>query len=355
MRRRLARAYGRRRGVVLVCAILGLTAPASATEAHFGRAPSTARTADLDAANLQERATEGCTELVEQNLPGTRIWLAEPDLAPVARLLSEHRSTATPFPGLPSEATGPRTRIVLVRDLACLSELGFGSARPDWVAGVAYLTEGVIGLRVARAGASIPETAVVLRHELAHLALHRAAAGRAPRWLHEGYAQLAAGSWNWEEAWRLRWTFLAGSRAQLDGVSFRFPRDPAGAQLAYQLSYTAVREMWALAGERGFSAFVRALAEGASTDDAFRRVFGLTEAQFAGRWQRTIASRYGILHTLSRTAVFWAGISVLLIWAGLRRRKIRRERMAALVEADRREAARAAELGLDVDADLDHV
>ena len=141
----------------------------------------------------------------------------------------------------------------------------------------------------------------------------------------------------------------------MERIDLRFPRDPAGAQLAYQLSYTAVQELWDLSGERGFAAFMHAVAEGQTTDGAFRSVFGITEGQFADRWQETVASRYGFLYTLSRTAFVWTGITLLLLWAGLRRRKIKRERLAELVEADRREAAIAAALGLDVDGDIDPV
>jgi len=301
-----------------------------------------------------------CPALEAVNVTGVAAaysWLAETDLVPAARLLADRTPTFRPFPGLPPEDGPPtaRVRIVLVRDLSCLSQVGVDAPAVDWVAGVAHFGQALIGLRVEHAGAAIPELATVLRHELAHLALGRVSEGRAPRWLQEGYAQYVTGSWNWEEAWRLRWTFMRGSGERLERIELRFPRDPAGAQIAYQLSYTAVQELWDLSGERGFSAFIRALAGGESTDQAFRSVFGITEGQFADRWQDTVTNRYGFLYTLSRTAVLWTGITLLLFWAGLRRRKIKRERMAKLVEADRREAAIAAALGLDVDGDIDPI
>ncbi len=273
------------------------------------------------------------------------VWLAEADLAPVARILASREAPYRDFPGLDVAGRPQGVRIVLLRDLACLAELGLGRPGADWVAGVADSGAGVAAVRVERAGASIPAVATVLRHELAHLALDRATAGRAPRWLHEGYAQLASGSWEWDEAWRLRWTFLRGSGERLRGVSLDFPRDPEGARLAYQLSYTAVQTLWDLSGERGFAAFARALAAGNTEDQAFRSVFGITESQFADRWRRRIADRYGVLYTLSRVAFLWAALSLLLVWAALRRRRIKRERMEALRAADAREAA----LRLDVD------
>ncbi len=313
-------------------------------------------TSFVDPGLAQTTGASACPRLgaVDVDERSEYLWLAEADLVPAARLLGRQASTFRPFPGLPTEVDRTQTqiRIVLVRDLSCLSSLGVESPDVDWVAGVAHFDQQLVGLRVEHAGAAIPELSTVLRHELAHHALARASEGRAPRWLQEGYAQLATGSWNWDEAWRLRWFFMRGSGETLERLALRFPRDPAGAQLAYQLSYTAVQELWELSGERGFAAFIRALAAGGTTDDAFRSVFGMTEGQFADRWQETVKSRYGFLYTLSRTALLWTGITFLLLWAGLRRRKIKRERMAKLVEDDRREAAIAAALGLDVDGDI---
>lgn len=265
------------------------------------------------------------------------VWSAELDLAPVARILAGREAIYRPFPGLPGYAP-EGTRIVLLRDLACLQRLGVADPGADWVAGLALLDRNLVALRVERAGADVGAVATVLRHELAHLALGRASRGRAPRWLHEGYAQFASGSWNWSEAWQLRWTFLRGSGERLRRMELDVPRDPGGARMAYMLSYTAVQELWSIAGEAGFTAFVAALGEGRTEEDAFRRVFGITEGDFVERWREGVAGRYGLLYTLSRAAVAWTLITVLLIWAGWRRRRYKRERMEELREADRREA-----------------
>ncbi len=316
----------------------------------------------------REAVAHGSSECAPtEPVPGanTRVghtWIAETDLSAVARLLSERDGIFRPFPGLAGASQSGRApadgpiRIVLVRDLACLAALGLSDPGADWVAGLAVLGERTIALRVERSGASIPAVAAVLRHELAHVALHVASAGRAPRWLQEGYAQLESGTWDWSEAWRLRWTFLRGSGERLQEIRLAFPRDPDGARLAYQLSYTAVQTLWELSGERGFSGFVAELAEGATTDQAFRAVFGITEGQFAERWQQSVEGRYGLLYTLSRAGAFSALISIPLLWASLRRRRIRRERMEQLRESDRRDGTAfgydgfEAPPGMDVDA-----
>ncbi len=275
---------------------------------------------------------------VEVSGPGaTYEWWAEPELEPVARLLAGHEPAYGPMPGIGPLDPAPGTRIYLLRDLACLGALGLSSPGADWVAGVASWGQAYVALRAGGARDRLPELRSVLRHELAHLELGWATAGRAPRWLQEGYAQLASGDWDWEEAWRLRWAFVRGGGSTLERLALRLPADPEGARLAYQLSYTAVQEILSLSGERGLRAFIAALGEGATTDEAFRRVYALTEGQFEDRWRNAVAGRYGILYTLSRAAFFWVVVSLLVAWVAIRRKRRNRERLEAMREAEARE------------------
>lgn len=269
-------------------------------------------------------------------------WRAEPGLEPVARALARSRELLSPLPGIGEVADalgeGPVT-VWLLEDLGCLAAHGLGDARPDWVAGVASRGGEFIALRVDRGAGDLRSLPGVFRHEVAHLALDAATGRNAPRWLHEGYAQYAAGSWDWQEAWRLRLVLLGRGGELLRELSLGFPRDAEGARLAYLLSYTALHELASMGGEDGLFAFFLQLREGASADQALRRVFGLTEAQFEERWRRRVAERYGILYVLSRASVFWVAVTLLLLWLGGRRRRRDRERMAELRAQDEREAA----------------
>ena len=86
-------------------------------------------------------------------------------------------------------------------------------------------------------------------------------------------------------------------------------------------------------------ALQKALGAGESTDQAFRRVFGLTESQFEERWEDSVRARYGLLYTLSRAGVFWLFVSVLVVWVASRRRRHNRERLEAMRQAEAREDA----------------
>ncbi len=298
-------------------------------------APSTHRAA-------ASQAGDGCPErLVRHRSQGTA-WEADPDLERLVHLLADDAWIRAPMPGIADSASWHGATVRLARDLACADPEAPGA---DWVAGAAWPERGFVVVRAGDAVGAVTPVRRVLRHEFAHLAMHRATNGRAPRWLDEGYAQLVAGEWGWEQGWTLRLAFLRG-HASLSELSLRFPGYREGAAAAYLLSYTAVEQLLSLGGEPGLRALFVALADGSSLDDAVRRVYGLTADQFEARWRRAVSGRYGTLYVLSRAAVFWIGVTLLVLWVGGRRR--RRDR--ARLERMRREEleAAAAELPLEI-------
>jgi hypothetical protein len=274
------------------------------------------------------------TEVVRADIA----WWAEPGLEGHARLLAAHAPAFAPLPGIGPFDPPDGMRVLLLRDLRCLADLGVSAPQADWVAGVASAAQAFVAVRADGPRDRMSSLRAVLRHELAHIALERSTGGRAPRWLHEGYAQLAAGAWDWQQAWRLRWAFVRGGSERLRRISLVFPRDPEGARMAYLLSYTAVHELVSISGEPGLRAFLTGIGTGESTDQTFRQVFGLTQAQFEERWESSVRARYGLLYTLSRAGAFWLFVSILVVWVASRRRRRDRERLEAMRAAEAREA-----------------
>ncbi len=270
-------------------------------------------------------------------------WRAEPGLEGVARALAADEWPRRPLPAIGSlvEALppGPEPPTVwLLRDLGCLAAHGVTDVRADWVAGVASHRGKFIALRAEGARGDLERLPRVFRHELAHLALDEATGGNAPRWLHEGYAQYAAGSWDAEQAWRLRFVFLTGGGDALRELTLGFPADASGARTAYLLSYTAVQELIGLSGPRGLQAVLARLREGTTVDEAIRRTFGITLDQFEERWRKRVSERYGILYMLSRATAFWVAVTLGLLLLGWWRRRRDRKKMERMREEERREA-----------------
>lgn len=270
-------------------------------------------------------------------------WRAEPGLEGIARALAAQEGARRPMPAVgPLEdalPSGPEPPTVwLLRDLVCLAAHGITDVRADWVAGVASHDGNFIALRADGSRGDLEGLPAVFRHELAHLALEEATGGNAPRWLHEGYAQYAAGSWDWQQAWRLRFVFLTGGGDELRELSLGFPGDATGARTAYLLSYTAVQELAGLSGPRGLQVVFTRLREGATMDEAVRRTFGITLDQFEERWRKRVGERYGILFMLSRATAFWVAVTVALLLLGWWRRRRDRKKLERMREEERREA-----------------
>lgn len=263
---------------------------------------------------------------------------AGPGLEGLAESVGNDRGLWGSMPGISdSVLAGQRVTIWFVEDLASLDSVGLGRREP-WVAGVADPERRLVGLRVDGAQRNVDRLRAVYRHEAAHVALHAATGGNASRWLHEGYAQIVSGTWDWREGWRLQFTLMRGGEGLLADIDMRFRsgRDP---ETAYILAYTAVDALRSLAGEPGLRALFGALRSGRDFDAAVRDVYGLTAEQFEARWRDGVLDRYGWLYLLSRTAFVWLGVTVLIIALGVARVRRDRRRLAEMKERERRESA----------------
>lgn len=276
----------------------------------------------------------------------------EAGLERIAELVTADTLAWRPFPGVGRlEEWVPDTlELWVVRELG--PSLPENLRRPEaWVAGVAHPESGRIALRTGADQELLAGLRAVFRHELAHLALHHATAGNYPRWLGEGYAQYAAGLWSWEEAWQLRLVFFRRGGVALRNLDLRFQREPVEVRLGYLLSYTVVHELAGLAGEPGLAALFTRLRAGDSIDQGLRAVYGMTLEQFERRWRKSVLDRYGWLYLVSRAAVFWLAVTILVLLVSIRRARQDRRRLAALRAAEAAEEAAGATDPQEVDAE----
>lgn len=266
---------------------------------------------------------------------------ASPRLAELARSLVNDPAAWAPMPGIggPDAWFERPPTLWIVEDLSTVPGGGPGERQEEWAAGFADFERNLVAVRAGGEGpgrlSSLRQT---VRHELAHLALHRATGGAAPRWLHEGYAQLVAGGWDWRQAWRLRFA-LVDEEDVLRELALRFPRDEQSARAAYLLSYTAVQEL--ARGPEGAalgSLFAR-LREGATMDEAMRDVYATTLDQFEERWRESVKDRYGWLYLLSRASLFWVALTLALLLLGWRRWRYDRRRWEEYRRQEEREEA----------------
>ena len=101
------------------------------------------------------------------------------------------------FPGLPR----PRQHVLIaIAPDARRFREWVGPGAPEWGAAIAFPESRRIVMQGRSAGADAGDPREVLRHELAHLALHEYLGDLPPRWFDEGYASYAAREWTREDA-----------------------------------------------------------------------------------------------------------------------------------------------------------
>ena len=133
---------------------------------------------------------------LERHTQGRFTVAAAPHDALLARSLLTHAVSRDSFPWLP-RPTSP-VLVIIAPDRRRFVEL-IGPYAPEYGAAIAVPSEQRIVMQGSRSGSDAGDPRQVLRHELAHLALHEALGDLPPRWFDEGYASLAAGEWGREE------------------------------------------------------------------------------------------------------------------------------------------------------------
>jgi hypothetical protein len=262
----------------------------------------------------------------------------------LARTLLAAAAARDSFPGLP-RATTPVT--IEIAPTAQRFRERVGTGAPEWGAAFAIPDARLVLMQGGGAGSDAGDPVIVLRHELAHLALHDALGALPPRWFDEGYASFAAGEVSRQDALTTSFALVARGVPSLDSLDAWFVRGAGRATEAYALAHTAVAELYALDGERGLTTFLRTWHETLSYERAMRAAYGMTAQDFDRRWRRAVRQRYGALALVANLSLAIGVLTVLLAPLYIARRRRDRARLEALRAADlvqEREAAALAAL-----------
>ena len=234
------------------------------------------------------------------------------------------------FPGLPRPQQ--RVTIAIAPDERRFREWA-GSA-PEWGSAVAFPESRRIVLQGSRAGSDAGDPVRVLRHELAHLALHEHLGDLPNRWFDEGYASYAAREWGREEVLATNIALALRGMPTLDELDASFEGGATAAQSAYALAYRAVTELALIDRRRGLALLFEYWRETSSFERALRRAYGMTSVDFEKRWSDRTRAQYGLLALASN--VTFATLVLLFVMTPLyviRKRRDRR-RLERMREAD---------------------
>ena len=240
----------------------------------------------------------------------------------LATSLAEAASEPHDWIGIGRVDAGP-LMIVLARNTSEFERWSRGRL-PSWGAGAAFPDSRVIIIRLD--GGDPDQT---LRHELAHVVLHRAVSERVPLWFDEGYAVIASQEYGRFAALRLNLAVATGHIPDLDALDGALRGDDITAEAAYALAGSAVDEVRRRSRDGQLASFIDLLERGVPFDEAIQTGTGFTLDRFEEAWQRSLRQRYNWVVWLA-TGGMWLLVTLVLVWASAMRRRREAPRRAAL-------------------------
>ncbi len=225
---------------------------------------------------------------------------------------------------------GPPLRVILAPE-------GSGPAVlvSPWISGYALSDRGLIVLMPQRVP-SYPDSSLedVLRHEVAHVLIARAAGNRPlPRWFHEGLAMIAGGSWGFEDRSRLTLALLADRPVSLAELEKRFAGGQAEVNRAYAIAGSFVRDLFERHGREAVPEILAGVARGLSFEEAFRAVTGASLADAESSFWSRQTFWYRWVPFLTSSVTLWLLITLLALWA-IQRRRARDAALRRMWEAE---------------------
>jgi hypothetical protein len=248
----------------------------------------------------------------------------------LAASLATHALATDTFPGLPRPSE--RVVIAIAPDKRRFREWAGGA--PEWGSAIAFPESHRVVLQGRSAGSDAGDPLLVLRHELAHLALHEYLGDLPPRWFDEGYASYVAAEWDREDVLTTNLALALGGMPTLEELEKSFAGGATAAQSAYALAFRAVAEMAQLDKQHGLALFLNYWRADRSLERAMRQAYGMTVADFERHWRKRTRQQYGGLALVSNLTL--AALLLLFILTPLyvaRRRRDRR-RLETMRAAD---------------------
>lgn len=261
----------------------------------------------------------------------------------LANAMLSYALTRDTFPGLPR----PRASVLIaIAPTAEMFRAWVGPNAPEWGSAIAMPDERRLVMQGAYGNSDAGNPEVVLRHELAHLALHEYMGNAPPRWFDEGYASVSAGEWSRTTALETSVSMAWRSLPDGDALNAGFFGGSSRAEYTYALSHLAVAEMQAIDQQRGLANFFEQWRRTGSYDRALRQAYGMTAQGFDAYWHQRVRRQYGALAVVANLSLAFSFIGLALgpLYWSKRRRNHQRLQIMRASEAAQEAAARRSAL-----------
>ena len=223
---------------------------------------------------------------------------------------------------------GPPIHVVLAPE-----DSEIARATPPWIAGLARGATGTVVLFPSRSP-RYPHDSIeaVLRHEVAHILITRAAENqRVPRWFDEGLAMVAERTWQFEDRWQLIWALVSTDQLRMEHVNDLFASGSRALGRAYALASAFVQHIIDTHGAEAPARILTGVASGAPFEVAFARATGRSLSDAERSYHAELTSWTRRLSLLTSPLVLWMMVTLLavaVIYVSRRRRAERRRMWA---------------------------
>ena len=208
---------------------------------------------------------------------------------------------------------------------------------PRWAAGVAHSSTGEIMVAEHAPDGSLSDLDNLVRHEMAHVALHRATGGAAvPRWFHEGIAESFADRIDILRVQSLAAAVFGVGVPRLDALEDSFRGDPQQVTVAYAAARDLVNHIrFRDASGADLRQLLGQLRLGRSFEGAVLSAYGVTLEELEAEWRSGLTGRFSWFPMISSGGMPFFVLGPLFVVAFIRRR---RQIRAGWERLDREEA-----------------
>ena len=199
-----------------------------------------------------------------------------------------------------------------------------GGKIPEWGAGAAIPARNLIILREPMMNRYPGNTADLLQHELAHIALSRRANGaHLPRFIDEGFASWFAGEWTFAQVTTVAAAQITKSLLPLRDIDDVNRFHQGQANLAYAQSYLVVNYIFKRFGELAFTDLIDALATGENMSEAFHQTLDISFWRFEADYRKFLSDNYTLFAILADMSGLWIILALIVVfgWILIRKRK----------------------------------
>jgi hypothetical protein len=208
---------------------------------------------------------------------------------------------------------------------------------PEYASGVAYNgMHFVLVSMLQPRGAEAVDIEETFRHEMAHVALEDAVAGRhVPVWFNEGLAITLSNEIAFARRETLMKATWQGTLIPLSDLDRSFPRDNHEVSVAYAQAADFMQFLRRREDRARFVSMIERVRDGQAYDRAISDAYGSDLRKLEFQWRSELERRFSIIPALTGGGIIWVGVIGALGFAYVRRRR----RSKAILDKWEREEA----------------